>query len=321
MAEYRKVATKLWTDPWVFSLSAEEKLLWLWLITNPHANVAGIYQVAAPFIAFETGTDMDFVARTMEKFQRAGKVMWDPEQGVVWVKRMREYQESASPKVQVAIQREIEAIPDGPVKQAYLAHYQRGEGVEEIAEHAEKAEGPAEDATEDRVSEGDDRVSIPYGYSIDRVSIPYPESATETETETETETDTLSAAAAGAAAANAPPGKMPSVFSVWEQNMGPLTPLVAEGLEALAREHGPDWVARAIREAVVSGGKTLRYVQAILDRWKREGYGTRPKRRRGRRRPRDEPEAVVDEATRAEEDAALRALLADEEQVEARDGP
>jgi len=63
----------------------------------------------------------------------------------------------------------------------------------------------------------------------------------------------------------------PNIFSVYEQNIGALTPLMADKL--LEAEKGfPDfWLREAIRLAVENNARSWSYVDAILKRWKREG--------------------------------------------------
>jgi DnaD/phage-associated family protein len=65
-----------------------------------------------------------------------------------------------------------------------------------------------------------------------------------------------------------------SVFRAFETNIGPLTQMVGETLGDLIDEHSPTWVMAAIREAALNGKRSIKYIQAILDRWKVDGYGT-----------------------------------------------
>jgi len=80
--------------------------------------------------------------------------------------------------------------------------------------------------------------------------------------------------------ASPPQGPEAEVFRAWESDFGPLTPMLAESLQAEIAEHGSQWVLAAMREALANGKRNLRYVQAILRRWKAEGYGTDPPWRR-----------------------------------------
>ncbi|MCX2726200.1 DnaD domain protein [Thermomicrobium sp. 4228-Ro] len=63
----------------------------------------------------------------------------------------------------------------------------------------------------------------------------------------------------------------PNVFSLYEQNIGPLTPLIAEQLAEALERYPPAWVEAAIVEAVHYGRRNWRYIQRILERWATEG--------------------------------------------------
>ncbi len=87
--------------------------------------------------------------------------------------------------------------------------------------------------------------------------------------------DGLPAGADAAGAGGEPPlhADVPTVFSLYEQNIGLLTPLIADALRA-AEEHSPaGWLRGAIREAAERNRRSWRYIQRILERWETEGRG------------------------------------------------
>jgi len=63
----------------------------------------------------------------------------------------------------------------------------------------------------------------------------------------------------------------PSIFVLYEQNIGPLQPIIAEELEEAQRTYPADWIEDAFREAARSNARQWRYVSAILERWRRQG--------------------------------------------------
>lgn len=73
------------------------------------------------------------------------------------------------------------------------------------------------------------------------------------------------------AAAGAREETPPNAFTVWEQNITLLTPLIADSIRDALAHYPPDWVEDAIRETALSGGKSWRYADSILNRWEREG--------------------------------------------------
>lgn len=68
--------------------------------------------------------------------------------------------------------------------------------------------------------------------------------------------------------AGAPP---PDVFALYEENVAPLTPLVAQELAEAAARYPHAWLEAAIREAAVQRARSWRYVARILERWAVEG--------------------------------------------------
>jgi DNA replication protein len=63
----------------------------------------------------------------------------------------------------------------------------------------------------------------------------------------------------------------PNIYKLYEENIGPLTPMIADQLKDLETVHSFDWVAEAIQIAVLNNARNLRYVIAILERWGKEG--------------------------------------------------
>jgi DNA replication protein len=68
----------------------------------------------------------------------------------------------------------------------------------------------------------------------------------------------------------------PNVFTLYEQNIGMLTPMMAEILRDAEKEYPAAWIEEAIRIAVESNARKWRFVSAVLERWKQEGRGVKP---------------------------------------------
>jgi DnaD/phage-associated family protein len=65
----------------------------------------------------------------------------------------------------------------------------------------------------------------------------------------------------------------PNVFALYEQNVGLLTPLIADELREAERTYPAEWIEEAFREAVSLNKRSWKYVRAILERWRIEGRG------------------------------------------------
>ena len=62
-----------------------------------------------------------------------------------------------------------------------------------------------------------------------------------------------------------------NLYTLYEKNIGPLTPMIAEDLSAALEEYSIEWIEDAIHAAVQSNVRNWRYVEAILRTWKKEG--------------------------------------------------
>lgn len=71
------------------------------------------------------------------------------------------------------------------------------------------------------------------------------------------------------------PTRRPTIFELYEQNIGLLTPLLVEELREAAETYPPAWIAEAFREAVGYNRRHWRYVRRILDNWATQGRGER----------------------------------------------
>jgi DNA replication protein len=69
-----------------------------------------------------------------------------------------------------------------------------------------------------------------------------------------------------------------NIYRLYEENIGPLTPMLAEALREAEHEYPVDWVEDAIRIAVKNNKRNWNYIQAILRRWQREGRDERKDR-------------------------------------------
>lgn len=69
----------------------------------------------------------------------------------------------------------------------------------------------------------------------------------------------------------APASNRANVFQLYEENIGPLTPLIAEELKEAEQLYPWEWLEEALREAALHNKRSWRYVAAILQRWATEG--------------------------------------------------
>lgn len=74
----------------------------------------------------------------------------------------------------------------------------------------------------------------------------------------------------------------PSIYTLYEQNIGLLQPLIAEQLREAERAYPPEWLDEAFQRAVENNVRKWSYVRAILERWALEGKDDEADRRHSR---------------------------------------
>jgi len=91
----RYISVSFWDDEWIQTLKPNEKLIYLYLLTNPLTNIAGVYKITERRICFDTGIDIETIKKTLSIFEKKRKVFkfneyiiiptWAKHQG--WEKR------------------------------------------------------------------------------------------------------------------------------------------------------------------------------------------------------------------------------------------
>ncbi len=63
----------------------------------------------------------------------------------------------------------------------------------------------------------------------------------------------------------------PNIFRLYEENIGPLTPIIADRLKDAEELYPPEWINEAVHIAVERNVRNWRYIEGILRKWQEEG--------------------------------------------------
>jgi DnaD/phage-associated family protein len=63
----------------------------------------------------------------------------------------------------------------------------------------------------------------------------------------------------------------PNIYTLYEQTIGGITPLIADDLRDAEQRYPPEWIREAFHEAAELNKRNWRYIQRILERWETEG--------------------------------------------------
>lgn len=133
MSRNEDVTTEIWTDPDFFELSFDAKGVYLWSFTNEHNNMAGLYRIGLPTIAFETKLPPDRLQAALDELT-AGDFL-SLVDNVMFVRtRVKRLRQKTS-QIARSIAKTVERFaPDHPQRVAFLQTYR---GYEWLVDHLE----------------------------------------------------------------------------------------------------------------------------------------------------------------------------------------
>ncbi len=68
-------------------------------------------------------------------------------------------------------------------------------------------------------------------------------------------------------------GNKTNIFKLYEENIGPITPMMADILKLDEATYPQTWIEEAVQIAVKRNARNWKFIQAILERWQNEGRG------------------------------------------------
>ena len=110
MATFRKLQTAFWTDPFVEDLTQEQKLFYLYLITNTKTSQSGIYEITKKYIAYETGFSPAQVNELLSFFERTDKISYSAETNEIAIINWSKFNYNKSHKVLKCIYDDLQLI-------------------------------------------------------------------------------------------------------------------------------------------------------------------------------------------------------------------
>ena len=108
MAKQRYINTRFWRDSYIEDLDPVEKLLFIYLLTNPDTNISGIYEIPLKIIAVDTGIDKDMLKKLLKRFEDDKKIKY--KNGWIAIKNFTNHQ-TISPKIKIGIEKELKNAP------------------------------------------------------------------------------------------------------------------------------------------------------------------------------------------------------------------
>lgn len=130
MRDYGKVSPQFWIGKTGKELKAkghEALIVSMYLLTNPHANMIGLYYLPVVYIAHETGLGFEGACKGLRSTIEAGFCHYDDAAEVVWVVEMARHQIATALKPNdnrcMGIQREYDAQPESSLLSMFFDKY------------------------------------------------------------------------------------------------------------------------------------------------------------------------------------------------------
>lgn len=76
MAKQRIIDVKFWDDKYIRKINKDEKLLFLYCLTNPLTDICGIYEISLDRIKFDTALEHNLTKKIFKKFEKDGKMIY-----------------------------------------------------------------------------------------------------------------------------------------------------------------------------------------------------------------------------------------------------
>lgn len=104
-----QIDTAIWEDEWFAELNAEQKLFWLYLISNPLINIAGYFKITMRSLIFVTGLSRNKITEIINLFEAEGKVRYID--NYMLVVNFSKYQ-CYNPSTKLSASRLLNSLPD-----------------------------------------------------------------------------------------------------------------------------------------------------------------------------------------------------------------
>ena len=108
MAIYRNVHVSFWSDTKVLDdMTPENRYFMLYLLTNPHTNQVGCFEISRRQMSNETGYSIETIDNLLERFEQLGMVKYSNETKEMLILNWYKYNWTSSPKVIACIKKEL----------------------------------------------------------------------------------------------------------------------------------------------------------------------------------------------------------------------
>jgi len=263
MAKYRQLYTEFWSDSFVLDLTPDEKLFYLYLLTNNKTSQCGIYELPKKFIEMETGLTLETVEKLINRFCEYNKILYcDNTKEIMVLNWMKYNVPNNNINIIKCIQNELKKTKNKEFLEILFEKYQTAQlDVDKIfdtlviAKSFENASAEIKEIHKPLARGFQDAykplISNRIRSNKQEVIIKKQELINKEEEE-----------------------EVKTIIKIYEQNIHAITPLVYKKILEFATHVNSKVIILAIHEAVNYNAKTIKYISQILDSWISKGIKT-----------------------------------------------
>lgn len=107
---YRAIHTTFWNDPFIESLSIEERYLYIYFMTNSKTTQCGCYEISLKFMQYESNVKQEEIETFLKKMEKENKIIYNKENQEILIKNWLKHNSFSSPKIKSCIMKELKKI-------------------------------------------------------------------------------------------------------------------------------------------------------------------------------------------------------------------
>ncbi|MBK8092241.1 MAG: hypothetical protein IPK32_09765 [Verrucomicrobiaceae bacterium] len=131
MDKNRYVNTRFWDDTYVIRLNPNEKLLFLYLLTNPLTTPGGVYELTARRAAMDTGLSQKEITAAFDQFEHDGKIV--QHNGWIGIVNFLRHQ-NPNPNMRIGIAKALNRAPNELIERLPITVAAARKGFERLSD-------------------------------------------------------------------------------------------------------------------------------------------------------------------------------------------
>lgn len=124
-SRYIRIATKFWQDEKVRELSDDGKLLYLYVLTSPHSNMAGYYVLPKPYVAYDLNWLPERLDKAFRELFRKGLIKYCERSAVILIPNFLKYNPMQNKNQAKGAVRRVGELPANTLRGDFLTVLER----------------------------------------------------------------------------------------------------------------------------------------------------------------------------------------------------